>query len=150
MATAKVEGVSATIKQLRAIDPKLARESVNKIKAPTGPVVAELKGAPAAPLSGMGGHGATKAAARFGGGRRGQDIRPLVSIRLNGPGWLVASDMAHRSSPGESMVRNLTRKYGSPSRWAWPTVERHLPRLVSAVEAAVKAVERQANQAMKG
>lgn len=150
MGTAKVEGVASTIRTLRGIDKALARESIKAIKAPTGPTVSDMKGtAPEAPLSGMKGFGPTKAAARYGGRPGADGTRPLVTIRLNGPGWTVASDMARRSSPGETMVRNLTRKYGGPSRWAWPVVERHLPRMITAIKDAVRAVERQANQAMK-
>lgn len=149
--TAKVEGVASTIRELRQIEPKLAREAINTIKAPTGPAVSDVRAtAPAAPLSGMGGYGPTKAAAKYGGRAGSDGTRPLVRIQLKGPGWTTASDMARQSSPGESMTPNLLRKYGPASRWVWPTVERHMPAMIAAITDACRAVERQTTQALKG
>lgn len=141
-----IEGVRETIATLRKVEPALAREAVKSIKAPAVATAMALKAAaPAAPLSGMAGFGGTKATANYGGRADANGERPLVKIRLTGPGWTVASDMARKASPGESMVRNLTAKWGPASRWAYPTVEPRVPGIVAGVKAAVLKVERMAN-----
>jgi len=146
VAVGQVEGVRETIKALRAVEPALAREAVKNIKAPAQPAAAALKSAaPAVPLSGVGYYGPTKVSVNYGGKPRG-DVWPLVRIRLTGPGWTVAADMARKSAPGETFTQNLTRKYGAASRFAWPTVERFLPAVTASIVKAVADVERAANQ----
>jgi hypothetical protein len=149
MASAEVEGVRGTIKTLRTLDTKLARQAVADIKRPAGPAVAALKAAaPAIPLSNMGDYGPVKARAKYGGRKRGNQW-PLVRIQLTAPGWTVASDMAMNSTPGESMVANLTAKYGTASRWVWPTVMRFEPDMVAAIKDAIRRVEVIMNDELK-
>lgn len=148
--TVKVEGIRSTIMELRKIEPAIAREGVNTIKRAAEPARGALQAsAPAVPLSGMGNHGGVKVRTQYGGRKNG-DEWPLVRIRLQAPGWTVAADQARKSSPGESMVRNLTRKYGTASRWAWPTVEARLSQIQTAVVAACRDVEAAATKALKG
>jgi hypothetical protein len=146
----QVTGVRETIAALRKVEPNLAREAIRQMKAPAAPAMAALRAtAPAAPLSGMGGYGPTKVAAKYGGRQKPGGVWPLLTIRLTATGWTVASDMARNSSPGETMVENLDRKYrGGASRWAWPTVERFAPAMVQGVRLAVLTVERQTNAAL--
>lgn len=144
----QVEGVAETIRELRKVDKKIAAASIKKIKAPAQATAMRLKGvAPRVPLSGMGDHGPTKVSVRYGGrgvsntvGARGV-VSNVVKVVLVGPGWTSTSDIAHNASAGESMVPNLTRKYGGPSRWAWPTVEADMPRLTTAIKAACVEVQ---------
>ena len=150
----EIEGVRETLATLRKIEPALARQAVKDIKAPAMPAAAALRAvAPAVPLSGMGNYGPVKTSANYGGrkssGARGQEW-PLVRIKLGGPGWTVASDMARNETPGESMTTNLTAKYGGASRWAWPTVEQHLSQIQAAIAHAVQEIERLTTAAMKG
>lgn len=149
----RIEGVRETIALLRQLDKQLARESVNKIKAPALSTAAQLRAlAPATPLSGMGYFGPTKVRVGYGGRRSRSAANrefPLVKIRLLGPSWTASSDMARKSTPGESMVPNLTRKYGRASRWAWPTVEQRAASIVVAIRAAVAEVEKDLNAALK-
>jgi len=146
----EIEGVKATIAELRKIEPAVARQAVKDIKAVAQPTANELKAtAPAVPLSRMGNYGPTKVAVKYGGRKDAQGKSNLVSIRLTGPGWTVASDMARNASAGESMVANLTTKYGKPSRWAWPTVERRLANIQRAIADACKQVEREATKVMR-
>jgi hypothetical protein len=148
-ASTEVEGVRATLKTLREVDSKLARQAVADIKRPAQPALAALKSAaPAVPLSNMGNYGPVKVRAKYGGRRRG-DTWPLVRIQLTAPGWTVASDMAMNSTPGESMVANLTAKYGTASRWVWPTVMRFEPSMVAAIKDAVRRVEKITSDALK-
>lgn len=147
--TAKVEGVRGTIKELRGVDAKLARQAVADIKRPTTPALAALRAtAPSVPLSRMGNYGPVKVRAKYGGRKRGNQW-PLVRIQLTAPGWTIASDMARDSGPGETMVANLTAKYGSASRWVWPTVLKYEPDMVAAIKAAIREVERTTNDALK-
>ncbi len=142
----QIEGVREAIAELRKVEPALAREAVKSIKAPAMGAAGALRArAPAAPLSGMGGHGPVKVSANYGGRASANGERPLVRIRLTATGWTVASDMARNSSPGESMVPNLTRKYGAASRWAYPTVEPRVASIVAGVRVAVEKVSRQTN-----
>lgn len=154
MAVTQVTGVKETIRELRQLEPRLAREAVKSIKAPALPTAAALRAiAPAVPLSHMGYYGPTKVSTNFGGRPRRSAAAnefPLVRIRLVGPGWTASSDMARRNSPGESMTTNLQRKYGSASRWAWPTVEQRIASIQAAILKAVKDVERMTNAAMMG
>lgn len=146
----QVTGVRETIATLRRLEPALARQAVKDIKAPALTTAAQLRAiAPAVPLSHMGYTGPVKATANYGGKPKG-DTYPLVRIRLTGNGWTVASDMARQASPGESMVRNLTAKYGPASRYAWPTVEQRLTLIRVAIARAVKEVERTLSRELKG
>ena len=150
MATTEIEGVRATLATLRKLEPALARQSVRDIKAPAVPTALALRAvAPPIPLSGMGAHGPVKATANYGGRRQRSGGWPLVKIKLTAPGWTVSSDMARNSTPGETMVRNLSARYGGASRWAWPTVEQHMQSLQAAIARAVAKVERDATDAMK-
>lgn len=147
---AQVEGVRETLAVLNSVDKDLKRQALKEIKAPAIPVAAALKAtAPAAPLSGMGGYGPTKASANYGGRAYSDGSYPLVKIRLTGPGWTVASDMARNATPGESMVPNLMRKWGAASRWAWPTVEARRAALTVAVVQAALKVQREADARMR-
>lgn len=147
--TTKVEGVASTVKLLRSVDKKLAQRAVNDIKRPAIPAAAAVRAAaPAAPLSNLGGYGPTKAGVKYGGRAVGKE-RPLVRIRLTGPGWTIVSDMARRSSPGETMTRNLQAKWGGASRWVWPTVEARMPSMIAAIKDAVRQVEKDLNAALK-
>ncbi len=53
------------------------------------------------------------------------------------------------STPGESMVANLTAKYGTASRWVWPTVMRFEPDMVAAIKDAIRRVEAIMNDELK-
>jgi hypothetical protein len=144
---AQIEGVRSTITELRKVDASLARQAILDVKAPAIPVAGRLQSvAPAVPLSRMGFHGPTRASVRYGGKKYTDGSYPLVRIRLTAPGWTVASDMARKSSPGESMVPNLSQKYGSASRWAWPTVEASRASIIAAITLAAKKVEKQTTE----
>lgn len=149
----QVSGVRETIATLRKLEPSLARQAIKDIKAPALTTAAQLRAtAPAVPLSHMGYTGPVKATAKYGGRSRSAAARefPLVSIRLTGNGWTVASDMARKAGPGETMVRNLTAKYGKASRYAWPTVEQRMALVQAAIARAAKEVERTLSREMKG
>ena len=68
MAVTQVTGVKDTIRELRQLEPRLAREAVKSIKAPALPTAAALRAiAPAVPLSHMGYYGPTKVTDGIGG-----------------------------------------------------------------------------------
>ena len=138
-----------TMRHLRSLDKVVAREAMKSIKAPAVSTATELRSvAPAAPLSGMPTY-PVKTSANYGGRKQSDGDFPLVKIKLNAPGWTVASDMARKSSPGETMVYNLTRKHGRASRWAWPTVEQRVASIQRAVVQACKDAEKALNDLLK-
>jgi hypothetical protein len=154
VAVGKVSGIRESIAVLRKVEPKIALAAIATIKAPAQTTANKLKvTAPAIPLSGMAKDtkGGTRTSVKYGGKKRPNHEWNLVSIRLNGPKWTVASDMAARPrNPNYTMVPNLTNKWGTtPSRWAWPVVEKNMGRIQIGVVAACKQVERQASDAMR-
>ena len=144
---AEIEGIRTTIAELRKVEPAMARQAIKDIKAPANAAAAAVRGvAPAVPLTRMGYHGPVKVGVSYGGRKRADGSAPLVRIKITGPSWVIASDMARNATPGESLVPNLTRKYGQASRWAYPTVEPMVPGIEVGVRLAAKQVEREATR----
>jgi hypothetical protein len=151
---ADVVGVADTIRELRKVSPALAREAQNKIKAPASAMRAQIAAnTPASPLSGLGTIRPSVTVNYKGTPGKslgtGVEVWPLVKVRLARPGWTVSADMARKSTPGESFTTNLTRKWGSASRWVWPVAERMLPATQAAIRKAISEVERNRNRAMQ-
>lgn len=152
VAVGKVSGVREAISVLRKVEPAAATASIAAIKAPAQSTANKVRvTAPAVPLSGMKTTKRTNTSVRYGGKKRPDHSWNLVSIRLNGPKWTVASDMAAKPRrPNYTMVPNLTAKWGStPSRWTWPVVEKNMGRIQMGVLAAVKQVEARASSALR-
>lgn len=148
--TARIEGVDSTVRQLRRIEPQLARDSVKRLKAPMSGAVADVRATvPATPLSGTG-PGRVAVSAKFGGRKRADGSKNLASVALRGPRWSVAADMAEQDHGAHTFTRNLNRKYPKASRWVWPTVEAHRGQIVAGLLEAVKDTERLLNQALRG
>jgi hypothetical protein len=153
-APASVYGVKETLATLREIDPALYRAAMAKVKAAAAPMATAISSALPAdpPLSGMANRGRLgwKPASRrvviaVGGRRPRTDTTwPLVRVKVSGAAGQMV-DMAGRGSanPLDSSLRKAG--HGSPSRWAWPTAEREMPAILTAVRDAIDEVSREAS-----
>ena len=146
MAHSEVTGAKEAMRELRKIEPALARQAVKDIKTAAEPLRAALvAGTPNPPLSGL--PRGARATTNYGGRARKTGETVLVKVRFMGPKWTAAADMARTDRrPGGTFARNLSAKLGGPSRWVWPTAERHRPRVLGAVQRAVEAVEDTVNR----
>jgi hypothetical protein len=151
----QIEGVRETVTTLRKLEPSLARAAVRDIKAAAEPARAGVvSDTPARPLSGMD-QPPVKASTRYGGrgrpGPRGTEY-PLVRIRLDGPRWTAAADMAMtgHTPAGRAWVRSLTARYGGRSRFVWPAVDRYRGSATSAIAAAAAKVETVLTRELRG
>ena len=125
MTTTSVYGVRETMAELRELDKELFFQSVREIKKAAAPLAAAIQaGIPVGPpLSGMA-YGRiswrrTKVSIDYGGRkRRDRDQWPLLKLSIK-DGGAVLFDMAGKNSPDSNLARNLTARFGSPSRAAW-------------------------------
>jgi hypothetical protein len=139
-------GVNSTMKEIRAIDKKLAWQTINDIKGAAGPLKEAVKNnfPSAPPLSGMKHNGRTgwpkrniSVTTKYGGKRRRNRTEwPLVSVRVKSPAGQIV-DMANQghTARGSRMVSALG---GSASRYVWPAVPGVMPGVVVNVTAAVE------------
>ena len=155
-AEAHVLGVPETIAILRRVEPKIAYQAIQRIKAPAGAAAAKLTvTAQQTPLSKMEGGRPPKVSVRYGGKKRPDGTTNLVSIALVQGRWSVASDMARidhvskKTGRQGTMVRNLKAKYGPASLWVYPVVERYRGPMVAGIQAAVKVAETEANAQLR-
>lgn len=151
----QVEGVRETVSALRSLEPALAREAIRDIKAAAEPArTGVVQDTPDRPLSGMTGP-PVKASTRYGGrgrpGPRGTEY-PLVRIRLDGPRWTAAADMAMtgHTAAGRAWVRSLSARYGGRSRFVWPAVDRYRGQAAAAIAVAAAAVETRLTRELRG
>jgi len=177
MATQKIRGLDDALKTLGKMDPVLRRAAVKRLKGDVQPIVSAIRaGIPQAPLSKW--VAPKQSSARRGviqAGRSGQEGLPyfvfskaksgvrssvkkqskrgmkgkqiLISIRqTNGSG--IVFDMAGKKTDG-TFARNLTNKWGGPSRRMWPTVERHKPQVVVSINRSVIDMENQINHMLR-
>jgi len=177
MATQKIRGLDDALKTLGKMDPALRRIAVKRLKGDVQPIVSAIKaGIPQAPLSKW--VAPKQSSARRGviqAGRSGAEGLPyfvfskaksgvrssvkkqskrgmkgkqiLISIRqTNGSG--IVFDMAGKKTQG-TFSRNLTNKWGGPSRRMWPTVERHKSQVVVSINRSVIDMEQQINHMLR-
>lgn len=165
MATQKIRGLDDALKTLQKMDPVLRREAVKRLKDDVKPIVSAIKaGIPKAPLSnwvapkqssarrgsvsaGRSGAAGTpywefgkaksgvRASVKKQGARQMKGKAILVSVRQsNGAGEVF--DMAGKAS-NNVFTRNLSAKWGGPSRLMWPTAEKHKPQVVASINRSV-------------
>ena len=71
----------------------------------------------------------------------------LVSIRqTNGAGEVF--DMAGKQT-SSTFTRNLSAKWGGPSRLMWPTVEKHKPTVLASIKRSVTSMEDIINEELR-
>lgn len=153
MGSVDIEGVDAVVRNLRRIEPELAMRSVAKMKAPaTGAAAAVRATAPRKVLPGVAkkSSGPVRTRVKFGGRKRADGSKNLLSVALVGPRWTVAADMAARNHGSNTFVTSLNARYGGASRFMWPTVEKFVPQIVAGLRAAVAETERTLSDAMRG
>ena len=177
MATQQIRGLDDALKTLGKIDPVLRREAVKTVKKDVQPIVSAIKaGLPKAPLSNWvapkqsSARRGTISAGRSGAagtpywelGKAKSGVRSsvkrqsarqmkgkqiLVSIRkTNGAGEVF--DMAGKQT-SSTFTRNLSAKWGGPSRLMWPTVEKHKPTVLASIKRSVTSMEDIINEELR-
>ena len=156
----KVEGVRETIVALRKIDPQLRKQFNRRANDIAKPIVLEARRRyTQVPLSGMSRRWAPRGRQVFPftiqNARRGVKVKIDTSKRLSrGPARpvgivavkqtnaaAVIFDMAGKATDN-ALSRNLSARWGAPSRIMWPAAENQLPAVTREMEALTKAVER--------
>jgi hypothetical protein len=177
MATQKIRGLDDALKTLGKMDPVLRRAAVKRLKDDVKPIVSAIKaGIPKAPLSnwvapkqssarrgtisaGRSGAAGTpywefgkaksgvRSSVKKQGARQMKGKAILVSIRQsNGAGEVF--DMAGKKS-NSIFTRNLTAKWGGPSRRMWPAAEKHKPAVVASINKSVTSMEDIINEELR-
>lgn len=165
----EVVGLKDALKILNAMDKSLRREITKDFKQLMAPVVAEAKSLvpEQPPLSGMARAWKTKSGATilpwqyrqatrtitpFTSGKKVRDTGlgfrqnlAVFGMKWTGP-EAALFDMAGKTKPGSPMARELTDKYGSPSRAMWRSYERKANEVHDQVKNLVDRVMREANR----
>lgn len=164
--TVQVEGVKATLKALKEIDPALRRAAIKEMKSAAQPMVNEVRSRmPLKPLDNWGeggrlGWDVNKARRsvklRFGGkkirGGSGNQY-PLLRLVIQSPAATMY-DMAGKRGQGKTpqgqvFVRVLTADWGRPSRLAWPAAEKHMDSVQRGVIEAIDKAAAEINREIK-
>jgi hypothetical protein len=177
MATQKIRGLDDALKTLQKMDPVLRREAIKRLKGDVQPIVSAIKaGMPQAPLSnwvapkqssarrgtveaGRSGAAGTpywqagkaksgvRSSAKKQSARQMKGKAILVSVRQsNGAGEVF--DMAGKKT-NSVFTRNLSAKWGGPSRLMWPTAEKHKPTVLRSIDRSVEDMEKQINRMLR-
>jgi hypothetical protein len=160
----KVEGVRETIVALRKIDPQLRKQFNKRARDIAKPIVSEARRRyTQVPLSGMSRSWSQNGRQKFPftveNARRGVRVKIDTSKRLSrGPARpvgvisikqtnvaAVIFDMAGKAADNQ-LARQLSARWGQPSRIMWPAAEDQLPAVTREMEALTKAVERYVQQ----
>ena len=145
----EVSGVKSAIKELRKIDPELRKQFNKDAKEVVRPVVEEAKSAyPDVVLTGMSRTWTQNGIQKFPySGRKARsgvklkvDTRgkavSIINVQQNNPAAEIV-DMAGRGSTksrrGQIFVENLNNKIGRPSRFMWPSFEKHETEVTAAM-----------------
>jgi len=162
-------GLAATLKTLRHVDPELRKATMREMKTAAKPMQATARALfpSEAPLdkwgSWAGGYdiGRVRAGVKvtFKGTRvKDTDTIPLLTLRqVSRAGAIV--DMAGRANGkgrrsegkarGMAMIDKLNRSLGKSSRAMWPAAERHLPRVQADVVKAIEAMTDTINRELR-
>ncbi len=156
----EVRGVRESIVALRKIDPQLRKQFNRRANDIARPIVTEARRRyTQVPLSGMSRTWAPRGRALFpftvSKARSGVRVKVDTSKRLNrGPARpvgivavkqtnaaAVIFDMAGKATDNQ-LSRNLTARWGQPSRVMWPAAESQLPDVERQMRALTNEVER--------
>lgn len=165
-ANVRVTGVRETLKELKKIDPELRKQAVKEMRTAAQPLVTEVKsGMPDRPLENWQEEGELgwktskvrqSVKLKFGGKRvRSQagNQYPLLRLVIGSPAGAAFDKAGRRNAPtspqGRAFIENLTRKYGSASRRAWPATEKHMDNIERGVKQAVDKASAQINQELR-
>lgn len=150
---AEVVGAKEAMRELRKLEPAIARASVKFIKQEAEPLRARVAGIAPRPILAHMPSDAPKVITRYGGRSNKQSVTILVRIVVKGPKWVVAAAGANKDRvEGGTFARNLRARYGAgtPTRWFWGVVKAAEGTLVKQIEAAVWEIERTYNRELKG
>ena len=145
----EVSGVKSAIKELRKIDPELRKQFNKDAKEVVRPVIEAAKANyPAKFLSGMSRAWTQNGVQKFpysarkarSGVKLKVDTRgkavSIINVQQNNPAGEII-DMAGRGSTnsrrGQIFVQNLNNKVGRPSRFMWPSYEKHETEVTAAM-----------------
>lgn len=161
-------GLAATFKALRHVDPELRKQTMREMKKAAVPMVATARSLfpTASPLRNWGnwrgGYDVSRVRSgvkvSFKGTRaRDRDVIPLLTMRQVNPAGVIY-DMAGRAGGkgrrsegaerGRQMIGKLNRS-AFPSRAMWPAAEKHLPRVQADVVKAIEAMTDQINKELR-
>lgn len=162
-------GLAATLKTLRHVDPELRKQTMREMKTAAKPMQATARALfPAAePLNNWGnwrgGYDISRVRSgvkvSFKGTRaRNRDVIPLLTLRqVNAAG--VIFDMAGRKKGkgrgsenkkrGREMIDKLNRSGADASRAMWPAAEKHLPGVRRDLERAVESMTATINRELR-
>lgn len=156
----EIRGVRQSIVALRKIDPQLRKQFNRRANDIAKPIVLEARRRyTQVPLSGMSRRWAPRGRDVFPftiqNARRGVKVKIDTSRRLGrGPARpvgvvsvkqtnaaAVIFDMAGKATDNQ-LARNLSARWGQPSRIMWPAAEDQLPNVTRQMEELTRAVER--------
>lgn len=162
-------GLAATLKSLRRVDPELRRQTVREMKAAAKPMQSTARALfpQTAPLSGWGnwrggydvGRVRTGVKVTFKGTQvKSKDVIPLLTLRqVTAAG--VIYDMSGRAKGkgrgsenkkrGRIMIEKLNDDFGKASRAMWPAAEKHLPGVRRAVQQATDKMSDTINRELR-
>lgn len=139
-----VIGVRATLRELRKTDEKLYWATVNRMKSAAKPLATAIDSnfPTEPPLSGFDHKGRTgwnqkKVTTIKVGGKRNKGGWPLVRVFIADAPRMIF-DLANKGSLG----KNLSDRFGSPSRAVWRTSDALRRKVTDDVEAAVRQESR--------
>jgi hypothetical protein len=168
-ANIEIVGLKDALKILNATDKQLRRQITKDFKEIMAPVLSEAKTLvpETPPLSGMARTWKTKSGATilpwqyksatrtitaFTSGKKVRDTGlgfrqnlAVFGMKWTGP-EAAMFDMAGRAKPGSEMARQLTERYGSPSRAMWRAYESKANQVNDKVKDLVDYVMREANR----
>ena len=169
-ATIEVAGIKDALRVLNKIEPGARRELTRNYKKVMEGVRQDVKNSIpfGPPLSGMRYNWTTKSGAQiFPWADYNNNVRVGVSgkrigefsgfltnlatfyLRYDGPSAVVVDMSGKGNVPtrrGASMVANLTRKYGSPSRFLWPAWERNKASVIDEIKDLVDDLMRRTSR----
>jgi len=169
MARTDIRGVESTLKALKDIDPKLYRAAQKRLKSDAKPMLAAAKAAlppvalsnwkpPVQDTGGVSRSGAARMPAYVGGVARRKTVLQIKREKVRGmSGRRTLFRMVQRDAAGSVfdmagkasqnlLARNLSAKFGKPSRSMWPAAEKHMPGVLRSIENSVGDMAKEVNR----
>ena len=160
MTIGEIQGLDTVLRELNDLEPglvkQLRKDLVTEI-SPLYPVIKRQIDTPKNFLSGFdhsgktGTRGLTIKVTGKAGLRKRAGKNTLVSIKASSNVARLI-DMSGRKNPrgvtaaGQAMIANLNARHRGPSRFVWPSVESHIPRVQQSVLKIIEAYSAKVNR----
>ena len=126
----RIEGLDETLAVLMLMPKDMHDSLLSKLNSEAAAVASAISGAmPSEALSGWQGAGVSYNPARATGKGTSEWTlyKVVVAGRTNTMADLAGAGGSARTPQGTAMIDTLNSRYGSASRWAWPTAEAKRP-----------------------